>query len=266
MKKRILISILALVILIFCSGFSFLEEQQIEKENVLIISNLDNFNDKNAKEYSLMELDLLILEQKNNQANAHDLAENARALGWPEDSEPIEFAKIEWGNAQIKIDFYQKIYDEKKAELERRQWEIKKAQYPEATKIWLYMKDLGWNDYVCAGIMGNIMAEVGGQTLNIQEKTKVNGYYGICQWNKNHKKVWGKNLDKQLEYLNNTIKSEFDTYGYAYEKDFNFETFLNLEDEKEAALAFAKAYERCASGSYEIRQENATKAYNYFVK
>ena len=44
---------------------------------------------------------------------------------------------------------------------------INKDEYPEAYKIWHYLKKLGYNDYVCAGIMGNIMAECGGQTLNI---------------------------------------------------------------------------------------------------
>ena len=33
----------------------------------------------------------------------------------------------------------------------------------------------------------------------------------------------------------------------------------------DAALAFAKCYERCGSGSYTTRQNNAIIAYNYFV-
>ena len=38
-----------------------------------------------------------------------------------------------------------------------------------------------------------------------------------------------------------------------------------MTDAQQAALAFAKSYERCGSGSYGIRQQNALKAYNYFV-
>ena len=267
MKKKIFISILILIIIIFCSGFSFNLMENNEKENNFNIETLKEFKDNNIKNYTLMELEILIIEQKNIQTNAHDLAENARKLGWPEDSEPIIFAQIEWGYAQMAIDFYQKAYDERLKKLEEEKWATKKSQYPEATEIWLFMKNQGWNDYVCAGIMGNIMTEVGGQTLNLQVNSNKNGYYGICQWNKNHKKeIWGKSLEKQLNYLNSNIKSEFDIYGYTYKKDFNFNTFLNLTDEKEAALAFAKSYERCGSGSYNVRQENATKAYNYFVK
>ena len=56
-----------------------------------------------------------------------------------------------------------------------------------------------------------------------------------------------------------------DTYGNKYEKDFNYEKFVNLNNEKKAALAFAKCYERCGSGSYYVRQTNATKALNFFI-
>ena len=42
-------------------------------------------------------------------------------------------------------------------------------------------------------------------------------------------------------------------------------SFLNLNDEKEVAKAFAKCYERCGSSSLNQRQKNATTAYNYFT-
>ena len=37
-----------------------------------------------------------------------------------------------------------------------------------------------------------------------------------------------------------------------------------MTDPAEAALAFAQLYERCRSGSYELRQEAAIEAYEYF--
>ena len=269
MKKKIFISVLIMVIIIFCCGFTFIDkskETNIETAP-LYVEPLNSFKDEKIKDYSLMELEMLIIEYSNIQYNAHELAESARALGWPETSEPIIYAQIEWGNAQMAIDVYQKAYDEKLAKIEEMEWEKKKREYPEATQVWLYMKDLGWNDYVCAGIMGNLMAETGGQTLNLNPKLYTNNYYGICQWNKNHKsKIWGKSLQKQLEYLESNIKSEFDTYGSIYKKGFDFNAFLALENEQEAALAFAKSYERCGSAYYEVRQKNAIKAYNYFTK
>lgn len=146
---------------------------------------------------------------------------------------------------------------------------VQSSEYPVAAQIWQYMKNLGWNDYVCAGIMGNLMAEVGGQTLNIQYNlySSGGGYYGMCQWSKKyHSEIYGVNdLNSQCDYLRDTIKYEIDTFGYKYQQGFCLDTFLNLTDAQQAALAFAKTYERCASGSYGIRQQNAIKAYNYFV-
>ena len=110
------------------------------------------------------------------------------------------------------------------------------------------------------------MAEVGGQTLDIQYWLKGNGYYGMCQWNKAYcSGVWGADLTGQCDFLRDTIKYEIDTFGYAYQKGFNFESFLNMSNERDAAKAFAKCYERCGSSTYTIRQNNAEKAYNYFV-
>ena len=169
MKKKIFVSIFILLIFIFCSGFSFGPKEEEQKE-AFSIEVLEKFEDKNIKEYTLMDLEILILEQKNIQSNAHELAESARNLGWPEDSEPILLAQIEWSNAQIIIDYYQKAYDERYAAIEKERWENKKSQYPEATEVWLFMKEQGWNDYVCAGIMGNLMSETGGHTLNLNPK------------------------------------------------------------------------------------------------
>ena len=78
-------------------------------------------------------------------------------------------------------------------------------------------------------------------------------------------RVWYTDLDFQLDFLRDTIQRELDTYGYMYQKGMKYSQFLNLTSSKQAALAFAKAYERCSSKSYTARQNNAEKAYNYFV-
>lgn len=143
------------------------------------------------------------------------------------------------------------------------------TQYSVASTIWTYLKNQGYNNYVCAGIMGNIMAEVGGHTLDIDYRLYDDSgkYYGICQWsNKYHLAVQGASLNGQLSYLIKTIQNEIDNYGYLYSSDFDYTDFKNMTDASDAALAFAKAYERCGSGSYSKRQANADKAYNYFVR
>lgn len=223
------------------------------------IEVLEDFYDPNILSYTVEEIYALIAEQEAIQNSAHSLAETARSLGWPEDSETILLAKAEYENAALAIKYYQ-------TRLEDITWEEKATEYPTAVTIWRYMKDLGWNDYVCAGIMGNIMNEVGGNTLSLRYWLYGSNYYGICQWGKNYKdKIWGADLDTQCDFLRGTIKYELDTFGYAYSKDFDYSSFLALTSAKDAAEAFARCYERCSSKSYETRKENAVKAYQYFV-
>ena len=150
-------------------------------------------------------------------------------------------------------------------------WSEKSGEYPVATQVWRYMKEeLGWNDYVCAGVMGNMMAEVGGQTLNLQPYLYGHSganYYGLCQWSSRYyPSIQGADVDAQLDFLASTVKKELDTYGYLFRNGLDYEAFCNLTDAEDAAMAFAKAYERCGSGSYGVRQTNALKAYNYFIE
>ena len=159
----------------------------------------------------------------------------------------------------------------RKAEQEREEKHLQETakDYSVATTIWKYLRGLGYNNYVCAGIMGNIMAEVGGHTLYIQPYLygEYGGFYGICQWSiKYYPAVNGADLNTQLAYLSKTIAYELNTYGYKYRSGFNYNSFLNLSDASEAAIAFAAAYERCGSATYSLRASNAIKAYNYFVK
>ena len=136
------------------------------------------------------------------------------------------------------------------------------GDYPEATRVWNALKDLGLNDYVCAGIMGNIMSEVGGQTLDISRWPQYSkgSHYGICQWGGSRRtrllNNFGKSLDAQIAFLSIEL----------YEEIPENSSFYNMQDEKQAALYFAKHFERCGSGSYNVRQKNATKALEYFTK
>lgn len=148
-------------------------------------------------------------------------------------------------------------------------WRVRAEEYPAATQAWLYMKDLGWSDYVCAGIMGNMMAECGGQTLDIdwQLYDHTGWFYGICQWSMYYfPEARDLELEQQLDYLRDTIEGEFDYAGFCYYSGFTYEDFLEMTDCRDIALAFAKVYERCGSGSYSIRQRNAEVAYEYFVE
>ncbi len=213
--------------------------------------------------YTYNDLDTLIeliAEQISNMNAAHQMADAARQLGYSENHDVIELAVNEYDKANELRQSYQNVYDNL-----MEHWHQKEKEYPVATYIWSYFKNLGYNNQVCAGILGNIMTEVGGNTLNIQYELGNSSYYGMCQWNKAYSEVWGASLEEQCNYLENTIEYEFNTFGHAYKRGFDYEDFLNMTSITDAALAFAKCYERCGSGSYTVRQNNAIIAYNYFV-
>lgn len=198
---------------------------------------------------------------------AHTMAEGARGLSYEEAHPVIELAKAEWGMANEDFRYYsEKLTLARNAE-EEKFYADKSAEYPAATYVWLFLKEQGFSDQTCAGIIGNFMAEVGGQTLNLQYMmNNGNGYYGMAQWSKKYfPGVIGADLQGQCEFLMGNIEETFKIYGKNYRSGFTYEEFTQMTNEKEAALAFAKVYERCASAHYGVRQKNATKALAYFT-
>ena len=140
-------------------------------------------------------------------------------------------------------------------------------EYFYAREIWEYLRyEMGLNKYCAAGIMGNIMTECGGQTLNIQPYiTNSSGHYGICQWNLRYfPEVRGKSLHGQLEFLNSTIRWIMNDFGDRYYNGFNYNKFIEITDERVAAKAFAYAYEGSPKPCSQRRLDHATTALNYF--
>lgn len=143
--------------------------------------------------------------------------------------------------------------------------------YPTAEKIWVELKEYGLNDYVCAGIIGNIMAEIGGNTLVLDhwEYWSKNDSYGICQWKDGRRlqllNEFGSDIDAQIEFLLYELPIEMDKFGYLYETDYNYEAFVSSLSLEETAVAFAKCFERCQNKYVEMRISNAQMAYEYFV-
>lgn len=139
-----------------------------------------------------------------------------------------------------------------------------------ATEIWLQMKSYGWTDAACAGIMGNIMRETGGDTLkhitsNIYNKSK--SHYGLCQWATRYypqiqpTETWTPSTMEQIEFLRYTINNQ-KTLHHSY--GFTEEYLLTATDYREVAKKFCDGYERPAENSTR-RENNAEKAWKYFV-
>lgn len=146
-----------------------------------------------------------------------------------------------------------------------RTWE---EQYFYATKVWEFLRQQGYTQEVTCAIIGNMMIETSGGSLALKPfvYSPSGNYYGLCQWSmKYYPETRDLSFENQLKYLIDSLDWEINTFGGNYKKGFKCADFLAMTDVEEAALAFAMTYERCGSGSYNLRQQAAVKAYSYFV-
>lgn len=146
---------------------------------------------------------------------------------------------------------------------------IKKCEkeYYYATNVWKYLRQRNFSQAAACGIIGNMMIETSGGTLDLKPYvySKSGNYYGLCQWSKKYYSgAFELPFEYQLDYLLGTISLEFKTFGWLYKDGYTLEDFLVIEDPEEAAFIFAKVYERCGQASYEMRKKAASKAYEYF--
>ena len=154
---------------------------------------------------------------------------------------------------------------------ENLQWSSKYNKYPAATIAWIYMtEELGWGDIVAAGIMGNMMAECGGQTLTLNWDSNGSSGYGLIQWIGSRrisiKARYGElpTVVEQIEFVKDEL---YGTNGVTQQvTDQQRELILNATSPEQCAAEFARWFERPASSNYSIRQSNAAKAYAYFCE
>ena len=138
-----------------------------------------------------------------------------------------------------------------------------------ATKVWEFLRQQGFNNEVTCAIIGNMMVETSGGSLDLDPAnySSSGNYFGLCQWSlKYYPETKDISFEEQLDYLLNTMPWEFDTFGKIYKRGFDYEDFTAMTNVEEAALAFAKSYERCrpTGYNYKMRQLAAVKAYEYF--
>lgn len=137
-----------------------------------------------------------------------------------------------------------------------------------AAKVYEFLRQNGYSAEVACGIIGNMMIECGGFTLDLQPfayNPQEHGG-GLCGWlYEFYPEANGASFEKQCDILLNSIEYQFSVFDFLYYKGFSYEIFLTMTSPEDAALAFAKVYERCASVSYNMRQTAAREAYNYFV-
>ena len=216
------------------------------------------------------DFEAAIRECEANKEIAHEMAECARALGYPEDHVIIATASKRWWEEEAKrVDLQKELDAIKSSEIidpvepdipSYTVSEDKNAEYPYASQVWEFLKnDMELNDYVAAGILGNMMAECGGQTLALQPFIYTRGYYGLCMWYVDYTpQVAWQDVTGQLEVLKDTCKKNMEYFGGDYDY------FCSLTNEVDAAWYFTKYYE-CGGWHY-IRGQNATTALEYFTE
>ena len=142
-------------------------------------------------------------------------------------------------------------------------------EYPIASEVWYSLKDAGYSDMFCSGVIGNFMVETAGGGFYLKPDSNSNRYYGLAQWGGGRKTLllnrYGSSPStaQQVQYMLDELLGENNTKRQVTAKQYNI--IVNASSPEESALAFAKYFERCGSASYSKRQKCARIAYNYFV-
>lgn len=147
------------------------------------------------------------------------------------------------------------------------------GNYPEAQLIWSTMISWGWAPETCAGIIGNMMAEIGGGTLDLSDWNSNGGCgYGLIQWTGSRRSLlksrYGSypNIEQQLIFMRDELFGTNNTRQQVSSSVLNRIMNTNGNETPESiAFCFASNYERCASQYRARRQGYARIAYDYFM-
>lgn len=137
---------------------------------------------------------------------------------------------------------------------------------PIAQQIWNAMLDKGWSYDVCAGIMGNIMAECGGGTLDIKPILRGDNEtsFGICQWHNERKDNMLSFNDKNYNTSDNLPPIEHQIDYLEYELSlYNIDILNNDKTYEEVAYIFCVEYERPANKYKKAEQRKKLAAIAY---
>ena len=189
-------------------------------------------------------------------------------LGYDTEHPAVVMAKTDFENAEADVEYYT---EQQLIRQEEENWRVRAEEYPVATQAWLYMKnELGFSDIVCAGIMGNMMAECGGcWTSDLDWDVSSSSGYGMIQWLGGRKQqlfsIYGSNpsVENQLDFVKDEL---YGTNGVTRQvTDSQLDKIMNAETPEDCAYAFACYYERCSEGHRWVRRDYARRAYEYFV-
>ena len=237
-----------------------------EPEEVVII--LDTVVVERVEPTTYDEANSILDKATKRQETAQMVLDGLTELGYEPDHPAIVMAYAELENRTADVAYYQ----EKQVEWEEiHKWEVLAEEYPVATQAWLYMKnELGFSDIVCAGIMGNMMAECGGcWTSDLDWDVSSSSGYGMIQWLGGRRNqlfsIYGNtpSVENQLDFMFDEL---YGTDGVTKQvTDSQLDKIMNASNPEDCAYAFACYYERCGEGHRWVRRDYARRAYEYFV-
>lgn len=237
-----------------------------EPEEVVIV--LDTVVVERVEPTTYDEANSLLDEAMKRQETAQIVLDGLTELGYEPDHPAIVMAYAELENRTADIAYYQEKQTEWK---EIHKWEVRASEYPVATQVWLYMKEeFGWSNTVCAGIMGNMMAECGGcWTSDLDWDVSSSSGYGMIQWLGGRKQqlfnIYGSSpsIEDQLNFMKDEL---FGTNGVTKQvTDSQLDKIINADNPEDCAYAFACYFERCGKDHRWVRRDYARRAYEYFV-
>ena len=242
------------------------DTEPTEPEEVVIV--LDTVVFKRVEPTTYDEACSLLEEAIARQELAETVYQGLRTLGYADDHPAVVMAQTDIENAEREVTYYQEQY---LIWEEVHKWELRAAEYPVATQVWLYMQnELGFSDIVCAGIMGNMMAECGGcWTSDLDWDVSSSSGFGMIQWLGGRKQelfsIYGNtpSIENQLDFMKDEL---YGTNGVTKQvSDWQLDKIMNAETPEECAYAFACYFERCGEGHRAPRRGYARRAYEYFV-
>lgn len=181
-------------------------------------------------------------------------------------TENLDAAAQEIERQAAEIEKYKQAIEDEDAK-----WKKRYEEYPVATEAWIAMKAQGWSDIVCAGIMGNLMAETGGTgTLHLDWDSNGGNGYGLVQWiggrRSTIKNRYGTypSVKEQVQFINDELYGVNGVRRQVTDSQLN--AIMEARTPEECAYAFACYYERCATGVRSMRRGFARDAYEYFLE
>ena len=214
------------------------------------------------------EANSLLEKAKDRKETAKSVYDGLVSLGYAENHPAVVMAQADVKSASKDVKYYQ---EQQAVWEEKYEWEVRAAEYPAATEAWLYMKnEFGWSDTVCAGIIGNFMAECGGcWTQDLDWDVNTQHGLGMVQWIGGRRSAlinrYGSNpsIKEQLNFVKDEL---YGTNGVTQQvTDSQLDKIMNASSPEECAFAFASYYERCAEQHRAPRRGYARTAYEYFV-